>query len=90
MSFFVELWESVFTPGTTPALVTATHGSFILLTLSLLWLIYVTRSIHFINLLVISLALWATVTWFLAELEKEKSKLKTNEELIAESKDKSE
>lgn len=82
-TFITDLWESVFTPGTTPTLVAATHGSFVFLALSLLWMIYTTRSIHFVNLLVIALCLWASVTWFLHELEKEKQKgaLKTNEQL---------
>lgn len=84
-NFFVELWESVFTPGTSPALVQATHGSFVLLTMSLIWMVYTSRSIHFFNLLIIALCLWASVTWFLSELAKEKSKLKTNEQLLQES-----
>lgn len=67
-TFVTELWESVFTPGTTPALIKATHGSFVLLILSLLAMIYMSRSIHFVNLLVISLCLWGAVTWFLKEL----------------------
>lgn len=85
MSFFTDLWDSVFTPGTNPALIRATHGSFVLLTMSLLWMVFTSRSIHFLNLLVIALCLWATVTWFLAELEKEKAKgtLKSNEQLAS-------
>ncbi|TID29801.1 hypothetical protein CANINC_001616 [Pichia inconspicua] len=83
-NFFVSLWESVFQPGTNPALITATHGSFVFLTLSLIWMVFTTGSIHFVNLLIIALCLWASVTWFLHELEKEKGKLKTNEELAAE------
>lgn len=79
MSFFVELWESVFTPGTSPALLKATHGSFILLLLSLLSLIYYTGSIHFINLFVIALLLYASVIWFVKELQS--AKLKNNNEL---------
>lgn len=79
MSFFVELWESIFTPGTTPALLKATHASFVLLHLSLLSLIYLTRSIHFINLLVIALFLHGAVTWFVNELKH--AKLKENAEL---------
>lgn len=82
MSFVVELWQSVFEPGTNPALVKATHGSFIALTLTLSWMIYTSGSIHFVNLLVISLLLWASVIWFMSELQKEK--LKSNEELFAE------
>lgn len=79
MSFIEELWQSVFTPGTTPALIKATHGSFALLIASLLWLIYLSRSIHFVNLLVIALLLYGTVFWFIKELER--TKLMSNEEL---------
>lgn len=79
MSFFVELWESVFTPGTTPALIKATHASFIMLIISLLSLIYLTRSIHFINLLVIALMLYGSVIWFINELNQ--AKLKDNSTL---------
>jgi hypothetical protein len=80
-NFIEELWESVFTPGTSPALIQATHGSFVALTLSLIWMVYHSRSIHFFNLLIIALCLWASVTWFLSELAKEKALLKTNEQL---------
>lgn len=79
MSFFIELWESVFTPGTTPALIKATHASFIMLIVSLLSLIYLTRSIHFINLLVIALMLYGSVIWFINELNQ--AKLKDNSTL---------
>lgn len=85
MSFFVELWESVFTPGTTPALIKATHGSFILLILSLSFLVFLTSSIHFINLLVISVLLYASVIWFVNELQQ--AKLKANKELEKEGDD---
>lgn len=84
MSFFVDLWDSVFTPGTNPALVRATHTSFVLLVMSLIWMVYTSKSIHFFNLLIIAICLWASVTWFLSELEKEKANLKTNEELAKE------
>lgn len=82
MSFIQELWDSVFTPGTSPALIKATHASFVLLILSLITLIFMTRSIHFINLLVISVCLYAAVIWFIEELKK--AKLKSNEELATE------
>ena len=81
MVFIVELWESVFTPGTTPALIKATHGSFILLFVSLGTLIFLTKSIHFVNLLVIAVLLYGTVIWFINELQQ--VKLKNNEELNA-------
>ncbi|OBA23593.1 hypothetical protein METBIDRAFT_36935 [Metschnikowia bicuspidata var. bicuspidata NRRL YB-4993] len=82
MSFFVELWESIFTPGTSPALMKATHASFILLLLSLLFLIFYSGSIHFINLFVIASCLYAAVIWFVNELKN--IKLKDNEELAKE------
>lgn len=81
MAFIVELWESIFTPGTTPALIKATHASFILLLTSLATLIFLTRSIHFVNLLVIAVLLYGTVVWFINELQQ--VKLKDNEELNA-------
>lgn len=84
MAFVVELWESIFTPGTTPALLKATHASFILLILSLVSLIVLTKSIHFINLLVIAILFYITVIWFVNELQAEK--LKTNEQLNDEQK----
>ncbi|KAF3992982.1 hypothetical protein FT663_00329 [Candidozyma haemuli var. vulneris] len=88
MAFIVELWQSVFTPGTTPALMKALHATFILLFISLFWLIYVTGSIHYINLSVIALLLYGSVLWFVKELEQ--AKLKTNEELLQEGEEKKE
>ncbi|KAI5951096.1 PKR1 [Candida jiufengensis] len=79
MVFIVELWESIFTPGTTPALITATHASFILLIISLITFYFLTKSIHFLNLFVIALLLYGTVIWFINELKA--VKLKDNEEL---------
>ncbi|SCU96959.1 LAME_0F18030g1_1 [Lachancea meyersii CBS 8951] len=81
-NFAEELWNSIFTPGTSPQLVIATHISFVLLACCLVWLIYSTRSVHFVALLVIAVLLWATVTWFIAELQH--AKLKDNEVLARE------
>lgn len=79
MAFFTELWELVFTPGTSPALLKATHASFVLLLLSLGFLVYLTGLIHYINLFIIASLLYGTVIWFVNELEQ--AKLKNNEEL---------
>lgn len=69
-SFFEALWVSIFTPGTTPTLLLATHVSFGLL-LIVLALMYVgTRSLHFVALGGIAAGLWASITWFAGELEK--------------------
>lgn len=83
--FIVDLWDSVFTPGATPALVLAMHVSFVLLLVSLLLLIAYTRNIHFINLFVIAFLLYMAVVWFVAELKS--VKLKSNAELERESAD---
>ncbi|CCE64068.1 hypothetical protein TPHA_0G02320 [Tetrapisispora phaffii CBS 4417] len=80
MSFFVELWNSVFTPGTSPQLIIATNLSFLALIITLIWLIVQTNgNIHFIILLSIATILWITVIWFINELKS--VKLMTNEEL---------
>lgn len=76
MSFIVELWNSVFTPGLTPTLIIATHATFALLVLTLSVFVFLTKSIHLVNLLVISILLWATLTWFINELNKENEKEK--------------
>ncbi|KAK6204937.1 ER protein Pkr1-domain-containing protein [Scheffersomyces amazonensis] len=86
MSFVIELWESIFTPGTSPALIKATHASFISLIISLVVLIFLTKSIHFFNLLVIAILLYGTVIWFINELKT--AKLKDNKQLESESNEK--
>jgi hypothetical protein len=73
-SFVVELWNSILTPGTTPALVTATHGSFVALLVTLLFLLFATRNYHFAILTVLATSLWAGVTWFIREIEIEKKR----------------
>lgn len=79
MSFIVELWNSVFTPGLTPTLVLATHITFAFLLLTLSVFVFLTRSIHLVNLLVISILLWVTLTWFINELKKETEKEKSGD-----------
>lgn len=82
MSFFYELWESIFTPGASAALLKATHGSFVLLHITLAFLVYYTHSIHFVNLFVIAALLHALVTWFVAELQR--AQHMDNQELASE------
>lgn len=79
MSFFQELWRSIFEPGTTPQLLIATHLSFASLVLVLAWLCYATRNVHFYALLTIASILWGLVTWFVNELQQ--SNLKNNDDL---------
>ncbi|KAG7135377.1 hypothetical protein HYQ45_006823 [Verticillium longisporum] len=67
-SFAENLWNSVFTPGTTPTLLYATNASFAALQLTLLALLAATRSIHFIVLSFLCAGLWRAINWFAAEL----------------------
>ncbi|AQZ09171.1 PKR1 (YMR123W) [Zygosaccharomyces parabailii] len=79
MSFFQDLWQSIFEPGTTPQLLIATHLSFASLILVLAWLSYATRNVHFYALLAIASILWGLVTWFVNELQQ--ANLRDNDEL---------
>lgn len=69
-TFFPLLWSSIFTPGTTPTLLIATHTSFVALLLVIITMYVATRSLHFVALGTVAIALWASITWFVAELEK--------------------
>lgn len=71
MSFLVELWNSILTPGTTPTLILSTHVTFALLVITLTIFVFLTKSIHLINLLVLSILLWGTLTWFINEINKQ-------------------
>ena len=79
-SFITGLWQNIFEPGANEQLVIATHVSFAALLATLAWLIYVTRSIHFMALFGIGLCLWIAVIWFVQELKN--AQLKNNEELM--------
>lgn len=61
--FAVDLWNSIFTPGVTPALLKATYGAFFMLITTLLVLLFFTRNIHIFALLVLSTGLVASLTW---------------------------
>ncbi|KAI0889898.1 Pkr1-domain-containing protein [Annulohypoxylon maeteangense] len=67
-SFMQDLWESIFTPGTTPTLLVATNATFACLQLVLLLLLVATYSIHFIILSFLCGGLWWAINWFAAEL----------------------
>lgn len=67
-AFLESLWESVFTPGTSPTLIVATNASFAALEFLLLALLLATRSIHFLILSLLSVGLWLAINWFAAEL----------------------
>lgn len=71
-NFFAQLWDSVFIPGTTPALVFATHVSFIILIVVFVVLVTISRQplrFHFVNMLIISIVFYAVVVWFINELQ---------------------
>ncbi|KAK1249095.1 hypothetical protein MKX07_002611 [Trichoderma sp. CBMAI-0711] len=81
-SFFVELWEGIFTPGPTPTILKATNITFAALQLVLGALLLATYSVHFVVLSVLCGGLWWSVNWFAKELraaqqeEEEKKKKK--------------
>lgn len=62
-SFVSDLWESVFTPGVTPSLLKATYGAFIMLIAVLSVLLFFTRNIHVMALLIVSFCLIASLMW---------------------------
>jgi hypothetical protein len=80
MDFVKDLWSSILTPGTNEALLKATHGSFAALLITLVALLVATRNIHYVFLTLIAAGLWASITWFVAEVEREKQRQKENGE----------
>jgi hypothetical protein len=87
-----NLWESVFTPGTTPTLLVATNVTFGALQLLLLTLLVATYSIHFAILSLLCGGLWYSINWFAVELqnaqrtEVEAEKLRQKKNAVAEEK----
>lgn len=67
-SFFVKLWESIFTPGPTPTILLATNVTFGALQTVLFALLLATYSVHFVVLSVLSASLWVAINWFAGEL----------------------
>ncbi|KAA8906275.1 ER protein Pkr1-domain-containing protein [Sphaerosporella brunnea] len=70
--FFIDIWDSVFQPGTNRSLVVATYASFAALQTTLVALLIATRSWHFVFLNVICGGLWGAIVWFVNELEEVK------------------
>ncbi|CAG9938396.1 unnamed protein product [Clonostachys rosea f. rosea IK726] len=89
-AFFVELWESIFTPGPTPTILRATNVTFAALQLVLLLLLAATYSIHCVVLSVLCAGLWWSVNWFAAELKavQEAERAREEREGTADNKDK--
>lgn len=79
-TFLENLWNSVFTPGTTPTLLLATNASFGALQLLLFILLLATHSIHFIILSVLTASLWWAINWFARELALENARVKAEAE----------
>lgn len=73
-SFFEQLWESIFTPGPTPALLVATNASFAALQALLFAMLLATKSIHFIILSILCGGLWWAINWFAAEIRAAQAK----------------
>ncbi|KAH8676006.1 ER protein Pkr1-domain-containing protein [Xylariales sp. PMI_506] len=73
-SFFEEMWNSIFVPGTTPTLLLATNASFAALQFVLFVLLLMTYSIHFVILSFLCGGLWWAINWFAAELKIEQAR----------------
>jgi hypothetical protein len=73
-SFVTELWESVFTPGTTPVLLKATNLTFAALQITLFALLIATYSVHFVALSILCAGLWWSINWFATELAAAKAR----------------
>ncbi|KAK4085436.1 uncharacterized protein Triagg1_426 [Trichoderma aggressivum f. europaeum] len=89
-SFFVELWEGIFTPGPTPTILKATNVTFAALQAVLLSLLLATHSVHFVVLSALCGGLWWSINWFARELriaqaaeEDKKTKQKQKQKLPA-------
>ena len=80
-TFLSNLWDSVFTPGTTPTLLIATNATFALLQLLLLALLVATWSVHFAILSVLCGGLWWSINWFATELQAAQAKEEEAEKL---------
>jgi hypothetical protein len=72
--FITNLWQSVFTPGTTPTLLIATNATFACLQLLLGALLIATYSIHFAILSFLCGGLWYSINWFAHELQQAQAK----------------
>ncbi|KAL5120353.1 hypothetical protein ACEQ8H_001643 [Pleosporales sp. CAS-2024a] len=73
-AFLEELWESIFTPGTTPTLLVATNASFAALQVLLLAMLLATHSMHFFILSFLCGGLWWAINWFAAEMRAAQAK----------------
>jgi ER protein Pkr1 len=69
-TFMTNLWESVFTPGTTPTLLLATNATFAALQTVLALLLIFAYSVHFVVLSGLCAGLWWSINWFAEELRK--------------------
>ncbi|GAA5915746.1 hypothetical protein JCM8208_005658 [Rhodotorula glutinis] len=64
-----DIVDSIFTPGTNQGLLRAMNASFYALFATLAALLVATRgNVHVVALLTLSVALWASIKWFLAQI----------------------
>ncbi|GAA6004405.1 hypothetical protein JCM10207_000712 [Rhodosporidiobolus poonsookiae] len=70
-----DVVSSVFTPGTNPGLVRAMNYSFYALFVTLAGMLALTGgSVHVLALLVLSVALFASIRWFLVQIAEEEER----------------
>lgn len=63
---FVEVLDTILTPGSSlnPAFLLIVDASLALLLAVFIFLLVLTRSLHFVALIAIELGLWASVKWY--------------------------
>lgn len=67
MGYFSELWTSIFTQGVTPVQEKTLNFAFVALIIINFVLLYVTKSIHFVVLQILTICLWRGIAWFIGE-----------------------
>ncbi|KAJ6261023.1 V-type ATPase assembly factor [Drechslerella dactyloides] len=68
MSYPSDLFRAIFTPGAPPALLLATNVSFACLQVTLLAMLFITTSIHFVFLSLLCAGVWGGINWFVHEV----------------------
>ena len=70
LSFIENIVDSMLNPGhINHSVHLVIHGSLALLLINFIGLYFISKSIHCIILSIITLGLWASITWFLANLQ---------------------
>ncbi|KAI8911021.1 hypothetical protein EDD86DRAFT_204220 [Gorgonomyces haynaldii] len=74
-----DIFDSIFTPGLPPRVQAVLHLVFFLLVLNFVFMLWLTDfNGHVLFLTVVSMLMWITVTWFIANLPPPEEPIKQN------------